>query len=75
MAGDQDKARSLGVGYGVLSLFDGGTPGNVGAVGRVLRGGSFTNIALGVRSANRIWYAPTNRSVFVGFRPARTFTP
>jgi formylglycine-generating enzyme required for sulfatase activity len=42
---------------------------------RVLRGGSFTNHAPLVRSANRLWYLPTTRSFFVGFRPARTFTP
>jgi formylglycine-generating enzyme required for sulfatase activity len=40
---------------------------------RVLRGGSFSNQALNVRSADRGWDAPTNRLIDVGFRPARTF--
>ena len=40
---------------------------------RVLRGGSFDNLALHVRSGNRIRDAPANRCYNVGFRPARTF--
>jgi formylglycine-generating enzyme required for sulfatase activity len=43
--------------------------------GRVLRGGSFYYPASLVRSAIRFRYVPTNRLDFVGFRPARTFTP
>jgi formylglycine-generating enzyme required for sulfatase activity len=43
--------------------------------GRVLRGGSFFNLASNVRSADRLRNVPTNRGVNVGFRPARTFTP
>jgi formylglycine-generating enzyme required for sulfatase activity len=42
---------------------------------RVLRGGSFTRLASYVRCAHRDWIMPTYRSCFVGFRPARTFTP
>jgi formylglycine-generating enzyme required for sulfatase activity len=42
---------------------------------RVLRGGSFVSQALNVRSAYRVLNAPTYRSGYVGFRPARTFTP
>ena len=40
---------------------------------RVLRGGSFLNHAMYVRSAYRNWHVPTNRDDDVGFRPARTF--
>jgi formylglycine-generating enzyme required for sulfatase activity len=40
---------------------------------RVLRGGSFSNPAVTVRSADRNGRVPTNRNVGVGFRPARTF--
>jgi formylglycine-generating enzyme required for sulfatase activity len=43
--------------------------------GRVLRGGSFTNHAVLVRSANRNGYVPTDRYGYVGLRPARTFSP
>jgi formylglycine-generating enzyme required for sulfatase activity len=45
------------------------------AVYRVLRGGSFVNDAVVVRSANPIRDAPIKRYNNVGFRPARTFTP
>lgn len=37
-------------------------------VNRVTRGGSWYNIPLGVRSANRYWYLPTYRSFNLGFR-------
>jgi formylglycine-generating enzyme required for sulfatase activity len=40
---------------------------------RVLRGGAFTYPPWGVRSANRLRIAPGIRSIYVGFRPARTF--
>ena len=40
---------------------------------RLLRGGSFANPSAYVRSAYRIWYAPANRFVNCGFRPARTY--
>jgi formylglycine-generating enzyme required for sulfatase activity len=40
---------------------------------RVLRGGSFGNPALLVRSAGRSGDAPTDRGSNLGFRPARTF--
>jgi serine/threonine protein kinase/formylglycine-generating enzyme required for sulfatase activity len=39
---------------------------------RVLRGGSFLNLASNVRSANRLYSVPTNRYTDFGFRPART---
>jgi formylglycine-generating enzyme required for sulfatase activity len=42
---------------------------------RVMRGGSFINQAVGVRSANRGRNVPTNRHGRLGLRPARTFTP
>jgi formylglycine-generating enzyme required for sulfatase activity len=42
---------------------------------RVLRGGSFLNIASSVRSADGFTNVPADRSYVVGFRPARTFTP
>jgi formylglycine-generating enzyme required for sulfatase activity len=41
---------------------------------RVLRGGSFSAQAVDVRSAHRYWAVPSDRSNYVGFRPARTFT-
>ncbi len=41
---------------------------------RRVRGGSFTNHALYVRSAFRYEFVPSNRDATVGFRPARTFT-
>ncbi len=40
---------------------------------RLLRGGSFTNPPAYIRSAYRIWYAPANRFINCGFRPARTY--
>jgi formylglycine-generating enzyme required for sulfatase activity len=42
---------------------------------RVLRGGSFDVLASFVRSSSRYRYGPSYRIHFVGFRPARTFTP
>jgi formylglycine-generating enzyme required for sulfatase activity len=42
---------------------------------RVLRGGSFILNAVLVRSADRFRYVPTFLSNYIGFRPARTFTP
>jgi formylglycine-generating enzyme required for sulfatase activity len=42
---------------------------------RVLRGGSFTNPAVLVRSAHRGGDVPAVRYYYVGFRPARTFAP
>jgi eukaryotic-like serine/threonine-protein kinase len=44
-------------------------------ISRVLRGGSFVVLPVYVRSANRNWNAPPDRTSNVGFRPARTFTP
>jgi formylglycine-generating enzyme required for sulfatase activity len=40
---------------------------------RVLRGGAFTSQPMHVRSANCYWSAPTTRSVYRGFRPARGY--
>ena len=42
---------------------------------RVMRGGSFSGLASSVRSANRLNGVPATRSIYGGFRPARTFTP
>jgi formylglycine-generating enzyme required for sulfatase activity len=41
---------------------------------RVLRGGSFVGPGVLVRSGRRTWDAPSLRLIYVGFRPARTFT-
>ncbi|TKB78423.1 MAG: formylglycine-generating enzyme family protein [Nitrospira sp.] len=38
---------------------------------RVLRGGSFVDITDFIRSAYRLWYAPTFRGVGIGFRCAQ----
>jgi serine/threonine protein kinase/formylglycine-generating enzyme required for sulfatase activity len=40
---------------------------------RYLRGGSFNNHAAVVRSAYRLWWAPSDRSADFGLRPARTY--
>jgi serine/threonine protein kinase/formylglycine-generating enzyme required for sulfatase activity len=45
------------------------------AASRVLRGGSFDSQASFVRGANRVREVPSLRYSYVGFRPARTFTP
>ena len=42
---------------------------------RVLRGSSFLNPALHVRSSGRATNVPTDRGYLNGFRVARTFTP
>ena len=42
---------------------------------RVLRGGSFFFKASYVRSANRLYNAPTLRNIINGFRLSRTFIP
>ena len=42
---------------------------------RVQRGGSFGSQESVVRSAVRTWLVPSDRDAYVGFRPARTFTP
>jgi formylglycine-generating enzyme required for sulfatase activity len=41
----------------------------------VLRGGSFINPAVNLRSAHRGRSVPSSRTTAVGFRPARTLTP
>jgi formylglycine-generating enzyme required for sulfatase activity len=40
---------------------------------RVLRGGSWYGAPQGLRSASRNWDSPDDRSIFTGFRIARTF--
>jgi formylglycine-generating enzyme required for sulfatase activity len=40
---------------------------------RLLRGGSFINYPLYLRSARRFDFAPASRSNYQGFRPVRTF--
>jgi formylglycine-generating enzyme required for sulfatase activity len=42
---------------------------------RMLRGGCFGYPASYVRSASRNGHRPLDRRSYVGFRPARTFTP
>ena len=42
---------------------------------RVLRGGSFSHLPSVARSAHRSLNGPADRDAFIGFRPARTFTP
>jgi formylglycine-generating enzyme required for sulfatase activity len=42
--------------------------------GRVLRGGSFDDRPVSVRSAHHFRSVPANRDAHVGLRPARTFT-
>ena len=44
----------------------------VSKTSRVMRGSSFANPAVVVRSAYRSWVVPTARNYAVGFRPART---
>jgi formylglycine-generating enzyme required for sulfatase activity len=41
---------------------------------RLLRGGAFSEPAMRLRSAVRYTITPTVRNVYVGFRPARTYT-
>ena len=40
---------------------------------RILRGGSFLNLPAFVRSAIRSWNDPSNRGIYFGFRPSRTY--
>ena len=40
---------------------------------RLLRGGAFSGLPAYVRSAVRIWVAPSSRDVVYGFRPSRTY--
>ena len=42
-----------------------------GESSRVIRGGSWSYDARYCRAASRYWYAPDNRSNYLGFRPAR----
>jgi len=41
---------------------------------RAARGGSWFNIPQGLHSANRYWYAPTDRGIMTGFRLSRTLS-
>ncbi len=41
-------------------------------VTRSFRGGTFSDLAGFLRSANRDWLLPSHRSIYFGFRPART---
>ncbi len=60
--------------YGEYAREDAVDPqGSDSGVGRVLRGGSFVNLAGYVRSAYRNINEPANRNLSFGFRPARTF--
>ena len=42
---------------------------------RVVRGGGWYYYATNCRSANRSFYHPGYRDLFLGFRPSRPFTP
>ena len=42
---------------------------------RVIRGGSWYDVAVDCRVAYRVSYIPDRRYVDVGFRPARTVSP
>jgi len=42
---------------------------------RVVRGGSWLDGPQYLRSATRNWKHPANRSMFLGFRVARTLSP
>jgi formylglycine-generating enzyme required for sulfatase activity len=44
-------------------------------INRVIRGGSFQSRAAGIRCARRTGFVLTNRSNYIGFRPARTLAP
>ena len=43
-------------------------------VSRVVRGGAFNSQPAFVRSASRYYNSPANRSHYIGFRPARTYS-
>ena len=45
----------------------------IDAIPRLLRGGTFVNRPAIVRSADRLWNAPTYRLIIDGFRLARTY--
>jgi formylglycine-generating enzyme required for sulfatase activity len=47
----------------------------ISTTSRVLRGGAFDFQAVNQRSAFRGRYVPAYRYIYVGLRPARTFTP
>jgi formylglycine-generating enzyme required for sulfatase activity len=42
---------------------------------RVVRGGSWVNDPVDLRSADRVWYTPNGRGYFLGFRVGRTLLP
>ncbi len=49
--------------------------GAVGGLGRVARGGSFSAVAVGCRSAARSWFTPSSRQSNLGFRVALPAAP
>ncbi len=49
---------------------EGGVEWEPGTSNRVFRGGSWGSAAWGCRSANRRWYSPGYRYLYLGFRPA-----
>jgi formylglycine-generating enzyme required for sulfatase activity len=71
-----DRARYFPLGRAGKAAEDKGYKEDIlGRFRRVLRGGSFLDLAVDVRSAYRFWGVPTYYFYSVGFRPARTFTP
>ena len=59
--------------YGILGSEDRSDPAGPGSgVGRVLRGGSFQELARDIRSASRTDAWPTRKGAYLGFRVARS---
>jgi formylglycine-generating enzyme required for sulfatase activity len=54
---------------------DGSATVTAGCTSRVVRGGSWDNIPMSMRSAYRYGYSPDGRSFNTGFRLARTLSP
>jgi formylglycine-generating enzyme required for sulfatase activity len=76
----QDPARSYRPGTPANPVLDLENKGDIEKGifdnnGRLLRGGSFSNQASTVRSADRLTYVPADRLANVGFRVARTLPP
>jgi formylglycine-generating enzyme required for sulfatase activity len=69
----QDRMKDYGLGQGVID--DNEDSLLVDARERVLRGGAIVVRASLVRSACRYGFVPSSVGFYVGFRPARTFTP
>ena len=72
----QDRGEYYRVGTPEKPVLDLENKGDVGGIldkdSRVLRGGSFGDLAFYVRSAHRDFNVPTNRVSSNGFRPSRT---